>query len=125
MLAKRLEIEGLYSFGTGEHRLILDLHDRVTVVVGPNGAGKSSIARVLDLLKAAVAYNDATGQQERQGLYPLLQGSAMNARHRGMTPVDRASIRFSYELTTSWERHLLCSYVQAAVFSAVVGNQGN
>lgn len=125
MLLHRIEIDGLYSFGTGARRFEMAVHDPVTAVVGPNGSGKSSLARVLNLVQAAVRYNDTGNQQERQTLYALLQGSAINARHHGMASTERSTVRLDIEFTSQVERRLLVSYVRAAVYSSIVGNHGN
>jgi len=55
MRVTKLECSGLFSFGTGDDKLSLNLPDTgVTVVVGPNGSGKSNLLRVLDVIVSAV-----------------------------------------------------------------------
>lgn len=121
MLVSHLEVEGLFSFGVGDRALKLALTDSLSVVVGPNGSGKSSVARVLNLLQAAVRYDSIGDQQERQMLWNLLQGHALNARHRGMSDATRSSVRLSVALTSGPERDLLTAYIRSAVFCALVG----
>ena len=41
---KRIEVDGL--FRVYDHRIDLDLNDRVTLLHGPNGVGKTSILRM-------------------------------------------------------------------------------
>lgn len=45
---KRIEVNGL--FGVYDHRINLDLDDRVTLLHGPNGVGKTSILRMTDAI---------------------------------------------------------------------------
>ena len=45
---KRIEVDGL--FGVYDHRINLDLDDRVTLLHGPNGVGKTSILRMTDAI---------------------------------------------------------------------------
>ena len=43
---QRVEVNGL--FGIYDHRIDLNLEDRVTLLHGPNGVGKTSILRMID-----------------------------------------------------------------------------
>ena len=45
---KRIEVDGL--FRVYDHRIDLDLNDRVTLLHGPNGVGKTSILRMTDAI---------------------------------------------------------------------------
>ena len=45
---QRIEVDGL--FGIYDHRIDLNLHDRVTLLHGPNGVGKTSVLRMVDAL---------------------------------------------------------------------------
>ena len=45
---KRIEVDGL--FRVYDHRIDLDLDDRVTLLHGPNGVGKTSILRMIDAI---------------------------------------------------------------------------
>ena len=45
---QRIEVDGL--FGIYDHRIDLNLRDRVTLLHGPNGVGKTSVLRMVDAL---------------------------------------------------------------------------
>ena len=45
---RRIEVDGL--FGIYDHRIDLNLRDRVTLLHGPNGVGKTSVLRMVDAL---------------------------------------------------------------------------
>ena len=45
---RRIEVDGL--FGIYNHRIDLNLRDRVTLLHGPNGVGKTSVLRMVDAL---------------------------------------------------------------------------
>ena len=43
---QRVEVDGL--FGLYDHRIDLELNDRVTFLHGPNGVGKTAILKMID-----------------------------------------------------------------------------
>ena len=52
---QRIEVDGL--FGLYDHRIDLNLKDRVTLLHGPNGVGKTTVLRMVDaLLRSDFAY---------------------------------------------------------------------
>ena len=52
---QRVEVDGL--FGIYDHRIDLDLHDRVTLLHGQNGVGKTTVLRMINaLLRNDIAY---------------------------------------------------------------------
>lgn len=122
MRLKGLEAEGIFSFGTGESRLRLDLDRDLTVIVGPNASGKSNLVRALTLVQAVLRFQDS-GQDKRQPLWAALEDYARFSRHEGVTPSTRSVIRLEIELTGPNERKLLTSFVGMMVLSASFGNR--
>jgi hypothetical protein len=122
MRLKALQAEGIFSFGTGENRLRLDLDRDLTVIVGPNAAGKSNVIRVLALVQAVLRFQDSN-QDKRQPLWAALEDYARFSRHEGMAPNARSVIRLEIELTGPNELKLLTSFVQMMVLSASFVNQ--
>ncbi len=122
MRLKALEAEGIFSFGTGEDRLRLDLDRDLTVIVGPNAAGKSNLVRALKLVQAVLRFQDS-GQDKRQPLWAALEDYARFSRHEGMAPNARSVIRLETDLTGPNELKLLTSFVGMMVLSASFGNQ--
>ena len=52
---QRVEVDGL--FGIYDHRIDLDLHDRITLLHGQNGVGKTTVLRMINaLLRNDIAY---------------------------------------------------------------------
>jgi hypothetical protein len=89
---KRLEVEGLFSFGTDEDKLVLDLNEPLTVIVGANGSGKSNVSRVLNLVQTAVRL-DVGDQEQRTALNTVLNDHARTAPNDHLPPGVGVAIR--------------------------------
>ena len=116
MKLTRVEAEGIFSFGVGSDKLVLDLDESLTVIVGPNASGKSNISRVLNLVQTAVRF-DFANQEERTALSMVLTDHVRSALHDGIYAGAQISVRLDIELTSEAEIELMT--VLAGIFVPV------
>lgn len=121
MIINRIEASGIFSFGTGAKRFVLDLDEGLNVIVGPNAAGKTNVLRLIELVRAAILYRDPK-RQDRSSIGHVLDDHVRFARHDGMLPSSPSEVRLGLTLT-SGDRSLVVAFVQAMVLAALLDNK--
>lgn len=121
MIINRIEASGIFSFGTGTDRFVLDLGEGLNVIVGPNAAGKTNVLRLIELVRAATLYRDPK-RQERGSIGRVLDDHVRFARHDGMLPSSPSEVRLGLTLT-SGDRALVVAFLQAMVLAALLDNK--
>jgi recombinational DNA repair ATPase RecF len=103
--------KGLMSFQ--DFRLPLD--PSITVIVGPNGSGKSNVFQLLELMiRGLELAEDATNDAR------FAMDAALEARFCGEMD-GPAQIVTDVALTKPAEKHLITSFLQSSVYTALVG----
>lgn len=121
MIIERVEAEGLFSFGTGANRFVLDLGEGLNVIVGPNASGKTNVLRVIELVQTAVLYQDPK-RQDRSDLRGTLDHYVRFARHDRMPSSSSSEVRLVLAFTGG-DRTIITSFIRAVVLAGLLDQQ--
>ena len=123
MRVTHLKCQGLYSFGYNDNALNLDLSSSdsgLTVVVGPNASGKSNLGALIDLVISFVKSTNMPASPMYYDRFRVewLSDVARYVRHHDLPEGTEMEVRLGIELTTSYEKDILASFMRAAIASS-------